>query len=251
MKYRRYLSVVLAIFFIVTVIRAASAKEEKDFYEDCIKNFNFEKVDLSTPEMLKYTHHLNEYFACRVAANDDINECSNMLEPNECTRILTLNWLFYGKLAVRGKASAASLDICASTTDIKKGALEFCGILSDAIAKNDASICSKTKDPKLQRYCTALASSNPAFCDDNECRDKAFFLDALRKGNIKLCDRITSSSTRLKWICKGGVSENPKVCEQNEGIEKFKKDYCTQVAKGNQRFQEAMNKIQKEEGAIK
>lgn len=228
MKYSRYL---IAMLLVLAFMRAASAKEEKDYFDECMKNFNFEKVDLTSREMQSFTHHLNNYFACRVAANDDINECSNLLEPIECRRVLTNYWLFYGRLIMRGKITQPMIDACSSTAFAEKDK-KGCEMLAEVITKNDPAICNSAKDSKSQRYCAAFASLNPSLCADNECRDKIFFLDALRKEDPKLCDRISSSAQRLRWICKGGASQDAKVCEKNADIEKFKKDYCTHAAKG-------------------
>jgi len=214
---------------------ASSAKDELEFYEDCMKEFSVSNIDLRSKEVAPLTYLLNDYFACRVAANDDIKECSSLLEPIECRKVLTNYWLFYGRLIQKNRVTQVVLDSCSSTE--KNG----CKIIADAIVKDNPSICYGTRAEPVEKskadYCAAVYGGNPSLCPDLSCRDLTYFVAALKAGDQKLCDKISINNPnvdhkeRLKMVCKGGTTGNTELCQQAKEFENFKKRYCSQTAK--------------------
>jgi len=234
------------------------AEEKAGSYEDCMSSFDIEAA-IHDPVAVPYISLLKEYFACSAAAKNDVEQCSKLSDTDAiraCQKYMQRYWLFYGRLLREGKATSTVLDACRSSSEDPKDA-DLCEDYSAAILNNDPSRCEKFTDPNKKNFCLAAARRDVSVSRDNEWRGKIYFLKAVAEGDPKICDSIiwrSKDSDRsnktyewLKWICKGGASNNISVCEQNSGFERFKEAYCAKKASGNSQADTALGKKQESE----
>lgn len=234
-------TLVLALFLFVLNSYAEDATLEKAGIDDaalkeCMDNFTIENVDFEDEKNLANSHFLIEYFICRAVVNDDINEC-NSLVLGECQRSCQRPVLAYW-----GEPTVKLMRVGMVTPDIIKASMDQAvGVGKDkeahlllfrAILDKDPSLCDKIigLDRQLNSKCKALAALDVKSCPDKFCRDKVFFMQAVRDSNVEICKKI--SEREAIWVCRSAVIQDLKVCKESEGYKKFKKIYCENMLKG-------------------
>ena len=197
--------------------KIAQADKSSDKIGNCISKFNISKVDLNDPLVKQNLNLLNEYFFCRAANRDDINECSK-IPDSDCRGFFKGYQNFYGRLMKNERTTSAILNACSENG----GRPQDCANVANALLKKDPSFCSAVDNPKYADMCRAMASGNVPTSKDGAAR--VLYVNALRSKDKLSCDKI--QDTRLKAMCKGILSSDINECSKDEGYMTFAKIYC-------------------------
>ena len=185
-------------------------------------DFDINKVDFTDPVAMRYASNLSEYFICRAAQRDSINQCNaatfSSTVINECQRYFNEYQAFYGRLFKNGRVSPGILTAC-YTIGGKFDDENTCKSYANALLTADESFCSKFDDSRLEAGCRALVSGQPS-----QNAGKAAYISALRLKDINKCEQLIDSKDRA--ACVGALSDDEKVCENNAGFKLFKQKYC-------------------------
>lgn len=203
-------------------------KATEEQRNECLKNFDINNVDFNSPKAAKGKIFLLEYFQCRAAVHDDARECDNLSPMAGSVEVCRKNFdnyqAFFGRLLMAGRASPQILNACLNK--FAGSNREDCVSLASAWLAQDVAVCEGyRKDNKKYNDCMAMVSGNEQSCSGNSfCIKRTSYLNAIRSGNIKECDRIQDGG--LKTMCRGYISRDEKACEKNKGFEDFRNSYC-------------------------
>lgn len=190
--------------------------------KECLKDFDISKVDFSAPKFAPFVPLLSEYFQCRSAVKDNINECDKLAScpacVNSCRATFNSIHAFYGRLFRNKVVTPAILGMWKEF-----GSKEVFNSFTKGLLDGDISACEK--GPKdNQGECMAMISGDDQYCNRDSCPDTVAYIKAVKSGEIEDCDRI--KSTMIKALCRGYIGRNEKACEKYTGFEQFKDSYC-------------------------
>jgi hypothetical protein len=211
----------------ITLAFIAQAEVQNAEVDECVASFDMNRVNFKKPPYTQNSYLLGNYFVCRSAANDDVNECSNLVNPDECKKVFTTYLAYYGRLVRDGRLTKEILDACEKSSQSKKDA-QGCEKLSELILKQDPSLCEK--DPETNNeFCRALSSLDPSMSSSVGTRNLVYFLKAIKTSDKDLCKNIKSD--QLKWLCVGGAKRDQRICETCEEIKEYEKKTCIEDIK--------------------
>ena len=229
-KFKQYLKFIflVGVLFIMGRYLTLLAEAERIDKEECFRNFDIDNVNFEDPEIIPYIPLLADYFQCRAAVRDDINECDN-LSPwpdriENCRRYFEEYHGFFGRLLMEGRVTPPILTTWKNQLNLS---IEECRLLAEAWLAEDISICEKFRRDKAQyNECRAMIKGDPIYCRADPCRNKALYTKAIRSGDIKECEKIKGEmSKEIKMMCQGYISGDEKICEKNKGFEEFRNKY--------------------------
>jgi hypothetical protein len=237
-RFKQYFNIniiflVLGLFIIGGYFALLFAEEEaiETYYpqvsnEECLKSFNINNVNFKNPKVTQIIHLLSEYFWCRAAVRDDINECNNLSPLSERVKNCQMSFDeyhgFLGRLWREKRISPEVFNMWEGLGSKEELELAIAGFL-----KGDTSVCEKAPPADKQDECKAMVSGDVKLCKNEPCRNKAAYFKAIKGRNIKECDKIESSRI-VKAMCRGYISMDEKICEENEDFKEFRRRCCEQ-----------------------
>ncbi len=206
-------------------VQAAEIKTSE--IDKCVAGLDMKRIDFRQSPYILKSHLLLNYFICRSAANDDVNECYNLVNPDECKKIITTYWFYYGRLIQEERLTEEILDACEKSSQSKKDA-KGCKILSQLILKQDPSLCEK--ETQLDKgSCRAISSLDPSKSSSVATQNLVYYLKAIKTKDKELCKNI--KNVQLKWLCLGAARQSQGICETCEEIKEYKKETCIEDIK--------------------
>jgi len=214
------------IFCLMAAI-AAQAEVKNTEVDECVANLDINRIDFRKPPYNLNSHLLLNYFVCRSAANDDVNECFNLINTEECKKLFNNYWIYYGGLAREGRVTKEILDACEKSSQSKKDA-QACKTLSQLILSQDPLLCEK--ETQIDNgFCKAISSLDPSKSSSVDMQNIVYFLKAIKTKDKDLCENIKKD--QLKWLCVGGAKQDQRICETCEEIKEYKKRTCIEDIK--------------------
>ena len=233
-QYFKIFILAAGLFIIVGYSVFAQEKPIETYYprkskEECLKNFDINKVELQDSKLISYIPLLVEYFQCRAVVWDDINECDNLgLRPDyvaTCRSSFNEYHGFFGRLLNEGDVNPQTLTSCINNFGLNR---EDCRLFGQAFLANYTSFCEKFRDNR-DRYneCKATISGDDRLCKTDPCRNKATYIKAIKTSDIKECENIKGHYfEKVKMMCQGFISRDEKICQKNKGFAEFRNKYC-------------------------
>lgn len=208
---------------------------KKESRKECMEKFNVNNIDLiKNAKVGKYrlgADYLLNYFTCKAAAENNITVCNRLKQfPGffkMCKSAFNQYFAAYGALATTGHIGPRVLSAFAESTRMSTTGAK---LFSRAWLDDDLSFCDRFSNKDKRNGCKALLSGNAKLCprDDKECRYVAYYIKALKSGDVRQCDKIKGDDKfgRLKLICQVVVSGDSSVCEKDKNFIKFRDRYC-------------------------
>lgn len=193
----------------------------------CEKDLDISTLPLNTPFIKTDLSDLEDYFTCKAAVKEDVQICNIFPDDSplraNCQEAYSKYYETMGKLYKNGRGSDEFSEGCIKIFKSKKACDQVGEILLSGNSNNCQYVDGIT--PENIVACKEMTSSNPK-------GGKAFFMMALRKGDLTLCDLIPywKDPSSVRAICKGLLSKNADGCQLNAGVRNFKKLYCQDSA---------------------
>ncbi len=236
---RRYSSLI----FLTTVVLASCysslfGQDKKDVYDlsvsddsrlqECISKFDINNLNFEAPAFKENTRFLTKYFQCKAAIQDNINECDK-LKPdsdgvNNCRSNFQSYHAYFGRLLSAGTTTPKILAAC---KDRFRMPMEECKAFSQAILSENTSICTNSNKNLRMGDCMAIIKGDSISCLDAACKDKAYYIKALKNSEINYCDSMTNVYGKI--MCQAAISGDENLCENNEDYKEFKRRYCESI----------------------
>ena len=204
-------------------VEVSDSKESK---EECLQNFDINNVDFEMTEVIKDIPLLAQYFQCRAIVRDDIKECDNLNpwpdQVSACRLYFNYYHGFYGRLLMAGQATPQILNVCINALKLN---IEECRLYASGWLADDISMCESLDKTRSLGECRANISGDPKFCRGSDiCIKQATYFKAIKTQDIKKCDGIRDNMVKI--MCRGYISMDEKICEDNRGFEEFRNNYC-------------------------
>lgn len=231
--FRLDIAVVLAVSFVLLcgINRGFSQDEQQsvpvsgDVLQECMNNFDIQKVDFKDPLVAGHVYLLAEYFQCRAVAADSAGECDalGVNGSDLCREYYEDYHLCFGKLASEGRMTSEVLNAWKKSRGLD--AKEATNYIS-AWLKDDLSFCETFGTSSADHNeCKAMITGNSDLCSSDSCGYRAPYIKAIKTKNINECNKIRDDDL-AKAMCKATLSGGGQVCEQNQGFEEFRAAYC-------------------------
>lgn len=200
--------------------------KRKATYEQCMKDFNFNKIDFSSPFAKQNSTLLKEYLQCRSTLNDSAEICNKLTSVTDiemCRGYFNDYIEFLGQAITKG-FTKRGMDSCKKILGDKSKCEDFLRGLN----KKDSSICDKVTGRESDE-CKAQIEGRPNLCPSLPCQYKAIFVEAVRQNNINMCSEIQDGL--VNSICRAYISRKEQACEESKWFVIFKNKYCTEISK--------------------
>lgn len=209
----------------VILIPQGLIEEEK---QNCVNNFNFDKIDLNSPSVTNNLLSLMDYTVCKAVAKDNIDLCNKLKffprEAESCRDCFITYHGFFGRLLINRRITPEAISACKQELQLSEDA---CKNFATAILSKNVSVCN---EPNAERNgeCKAFVTGDSSDCLSDSCKVKGLYINALNKMNIKECDKIDNPDWHTaKAMCYGDIERDEKKCEEVvPGFKKFVNDYC-------------------------
>ena len=185
----------------------------------CEDSLDISTLPPDTPLIKTNLPDLQDYFTCKAAVKEDIQICNTFPDGSpqkvNCQDAYNEYYVTFGKSYKDGRMSDELLGSCLKKTTSKEACVQW----GEVMLSGNVDNCEKIEGitPEQMAKCKDMASPNPS-------EGEAFFMMALRKGDLARCDQINLSSVAA--ICKGLLSKEVDGCQLNAGVSRFKKLYC-------------------------
>jgi len=238
MKKKRYFLILLSITGVITIsyslfifaqeemTRISERQLKKQSKEQCLNEFDIDKIDWKNPKAKINLYLLRDYFLCRAAFKDNIKECDMLISPERevCRNAFNGFHGLFGSLLIEGRITPQILSTWKSQLVLDDKITEA---LMEGWLKKDISVC-KGMPPD----CRAWISEDLHPCDSLKqgrelCREMVNYIKAIRRKDIKACEKIKRHPVRM--LCRGYIAYinlDLEICEDNKGFKEFCERYC-------------------------
>lgn len=226
------LSALILVLFCSLILFAQQKRVEGASFEtEKRQSYDIKRVNFRDPKVSNDIPLLDEYFLCRAAAYDNINECDKSFSPtmiNECRRNFNQYVGFWGRLMMEKQNNRKIVMACRNNETGQKFSQEECETIVKSISEGKLDSCEKynTKNNvKGYNQCKAMLSGDINLCQrDAYCIDLTIYLKAIGNKDSKECGKIKNSI--LREVCRGYVSMNEEICSDNKKFIQFCQKHC-------------------------